>query len=199
MMVIISLGLSFLSYQLSGKYIHLMMMYNLGLALVAYGLQKIELKSMWIKIPIKILWILFLPNTFYMLTDLIHIGLFTFKATADVYSQVYVQNIIPWVELISFVFIICMGCLLGLKSIYHEVHQYDYRLHKLLMIGLAVLNAVGVYIGRYLRLNSWDIFNPIQLFKTIYSNLSLFSLEFILIFSILFSFIIMAYDAYKEK
>jgi len=40
------------------------------------------------------------------------------------------------------------------------------------------LNALGVYIGRYLRLNSWDILtDPFQLFKDI-SNLAMHPLQY---------------------
>ena len=191
--------MSFISYQLSGKYIHLMMMYNLILALVPYVLQKIKVKSKIIYGLIRVVWLLFLPNTFYMLTDLIHIGLFEFKVYDDVYSQVYVQNIVPWIELTSYILIILVGVWIGVKTIYNELHEYDYRLRKPLTLIIGVLCSVGVYIGRYLRLNSWDVLNPVGILNLFFESFNLFSIEFIALFSIIIIVLILAYDTYCEK
>ena len=72
-------------------------------------------------------------------------------------------------------------------------------MHQPIIIVLGVLNAIGVYIGRYLRLNSWDILNPSALLKNVVASLNVFSLEFIILFSVVFIGLIWAYDKFFEK
>ena len=92
-------------------------------------------------------WLGFLPNSFYLISDLVHL-----HASGEV-SILY-----DAVMLFSFIF---NGLVAGFMSIY-LVHEQalrrlkDKRAHGL--IGLVFLmTGLAVYIGRYLRWNTWDI------------------------------------------
>lgn len=93
-------------------------------------------------------WILFLPNTFYILSDLIHLE------TLDGVSKLYDAVMIFTFSLTGF--------LLGLASI-AIVHTWIGRYLKSrpawIFVGSVILaSSFAIYLGRYLRWNSWDIF-----------------------------------------
>ena len=100
-------------------------------------------------------WLLFIPNSFYIITDLFH---FTNIRSAP-----------KWFDLLLIFSFAWNGIVLGIVS----VRKVEVLLSSLLknksfsvFIVLVVmwLNAFGVYIGRYLRFNSWDIItNPFDL------------------------------------
>jgi uncharacterized membrane protein len=111
------------------------------------------------------IWLLFIPNSFYILTDLFHL--------ADNHRN---SRVPEWFDLALILSFACNGLLLGILS--------TRQVEKLLVPGTAVLaqwlflypvmwlNALGIYIGRYLRFNSWDIVtDPVNLFSDILTML----------------------------
>lgn len=95
------------------------------------------------------LWLLFFPNAPYIITDLLHL-------------KDYSQNILWFDSLLIFTFAIT-GLLIGLCSL-SIVHQsLELMLGKIpawsAVIGSVILLGFGIYLGRYCRLNSWDLFN----------------------------------------
>lgn len=94
------------------------------------------------------MWLLFLPNSPYIITDLIHLQ--NENAT------------LVWLDmLLVFVYAI-IGLLFGLFSmidVYHVLKsKYDAKNANFFMIYLCLLCGYGVYLGRFLRFNSWDLF-----------------------------------------
>ena len=115
-----------------------------------------------------ITWLLFIPNAFYILTDLFHLGNFS--------------GIPLWFELAMILSFAWNGLLLGILS----VRQMEKMMERYLsgrtelyfICPVMFLNALGVYIGRYLRFNSWDVIaNPFQLVADI-SNLAIHPFDF---------------------
>lgn len=96
-------------------------------------------------------WLVFLPNAFYVMTDIIHINdQIRFSQTYDVLT--IMMTIIP-----SF--------LVGLVSLYLMDKKYLSPLSRIKrrasIATVAVLSGIAIYIGRELRWNSWDIIaNP---------------------------------------
>lgn len=96
-------------------------------------------------------WLLFLPNCFYMLTDLIHL-----HRTAEV------NIVFDAVLLSSF---IANGFLLGYISVYVMHRQLlrrwnEWRVASMLSV-VFLLCGFAIYLGRVLRWNSWDVLlNP---------------------------------------
>lgn len=102
-------------------------------------------------IVLTLLWLGFLPNAFYIASDIIHI-----RATGDI-SILY-----DVVLLVSFTF---SGFILGFVSLYMVHRQLRQLLSKNradALIGVVLLLcSFAIYLGRYLRWNSWDVLvNP---------------------------------------
>jgi uncharacterized membrane protein len=121
-----------------------------GWRIVRLGARQVPLSALvWL-----LLWLLFLPNTFYILSDLIHL-----EATTGI-SKLY-----DGVLLFCFSVV---GLGLGLMSLI-GVHLWLRRYVKSIIAWCAVscivaANSFAIYLGRYLRWNSWDVaLNPLGL------------------------------------
>jgi len=109
------------------------------------------------------LWLLFLPNSFYILTDLIHL------------SQS--SNHLFWFDLIVISSYALIGFSLGIISLTefeNIIKAYTSPLIvNLLMPIICFLCGVGIYLGRILRFNSWDIIsNPFEIIRGMFVTLS---------------------------
>ena len=111
-------------------------------------------------------WLFFLPNAPYLITDLIHLR---------------GRTPIPyWYDIMVFMAFAWTGLLLGLQSI-HCIHQWleedllFSRLAAWIIIAFCIAaTGFGVYIGRYLRWNSWDIVSrPTAVLSDIMNQLSM--------------------------
>lgn len=107
--------------------------------------------SSWMPLVITLLWLGFLPNSFYMITDYIHL-----------HEVVRVNMLLDVVMFTSF---ILNGLVLGYLSLYIVHAEFLKRLSRrtssLLVAGVLLLTSFAIYIGRDLRWNTWDIiFNP---------------------------------------
>lgn len=135
------------------------LLWNLLLAWVPVAagywfLRKRKLESPLTSVLLFLAWLLFLPNAFYIVTDFIHL-----RATGDI-------NILFDIVLL-FLFAV-VGFLLGvtsLGSMHLWFRQYMSRKTALLAIyGVIFLCSFAIYLGRYLRWNSWSIVtNPFGL------------------------------------
>lgn len=137
------------------------MIWNLFLAWVALGLTLFLERTLhrtywssWFALLITTVWIVFLPNTFYMITDFIHVKELS---TEDLVYGAFMFS--------SFIF---NAVILGIISIYIVHQELLKRLHArtagLLVGGIILLCSFAMYIGRELRWNSWDIVaNPSSL------------------------------------
>jgi uncharacterized membrane protein len=110
-----------------------------------------------------LLWLLFIPNSFYILTDLYHL--------ADGHRDTRVPE---WYDLILILSFALNGLLLGVLST-QQVEKLlapnaSFLGRWVFLYPIMWLNALGIYIGRDLRYNSWDIVaNPISLLRDIFS------------------------------
>lgn len=102
-------------------------------------------------------WLLLLPNSFYIITDLVHI--------------VRTDGRLFWLDMILVSSYSVLGFTAGIKSIY----QFELLIKKgksgqkatFLIPIICLLCGIGIYLGRILRFNSWDVItNPIDLFLT---------------------------------
>lgn len=131
---------------------------NLALAwlalLFAWLLVK-ELKTQkwlrWQNIALTVLWLIFLPNTWYVLTDFLHV-----YATGEI-SELY--------DIVMMSTLVMSGFILGFTSLYLVHQELRKRLSEqksAVLVGLVILLAsFGIYLGRVLRWNTWDVItNP---------------------------------------
>ena len=137
--------------------------WNLFLAVVplyfSYLLQEAKGKLAWIYATA---WLLFFPNTMYIVTDLFHLR--------D-------REVIPvWYDLIILFSAAVNGIIAGFASL-HNVERWlknkvALKRSHLLILPLMLLCGYGIYLGRYERWNSWDILsNPFSLFSSIYGHI----------------------------
>lgn len=101
----------------------------------------------WQQIALTLLWIVFLPNSFYIVTDLIHLR-----------SNFEADPLFDIALLMSF---IVTGFIFGAFSVYMVHRELVKRLPESRaygLIGLLFLAAsFAITLGRYTRWNSWDI------------------------------------------
>ncbi len=105
----------------------------------------------WQGIVLTVLWLSFLPNSFYLASDLIHVQ-----------NSFDVTLLFDVVMLLSFTF---SGFVLGYLSLYLVHQQLLKRLKRdtahLLVAAVLLLCGLAIYLGRYLRWSTWDvIINP---------------------------------------
>src|SRR5688500_17495419 len=142
--------------------------WNLFLAVIPYLLSKFLLQRVksglnnYILAAVSFVWLLFIPNTFYILTDLFHLGE---TGAAPL-----------WFDLLLILSFAWNGMMMGILSvrqmekIFHEKFRTGNEL--IFLYPIMWLNALGVYIGRYLRFNSWDIItSPFRLVIDIFDLL----------------------------
>ncbi len=134
-----------------------------------------------------ILWLCFFPNSFYLITDFIHLGGEEFYYRENLYSDlIYTNNFMGYLTLIHIfigAFIAVIMASYSLKTIHtYFIAKFDHNIAILLIGIILLLSSIGIYIGRFLRFNTWNLFKPITLLKDFAQSLSFFSFQFILIF-----------------
>ncbi len=144
-------------YSGTGRYGFLI--WNLFLAwipfMISYFTYTLTLRRKWIYFVIPVaafFWLIFFPNAPYILTDFQHL------ANPS-------QDLPVWYDVMMLIWFAFTGLLLGMVSLFlmQEIIRREFG-HWLGwgFVGLvAGLSSVGVYMGRFLRWNSWDILrNP---------------------------------------
>jgi len=133
--------------------------WNLFLAFIPYAISSYAeknpngVKNKFRFVCLLALWVLFIPNSFYIITDLFHLG---------------ISNVPLWFDLALLLSFAWNGLLLGILSvrqIERIIQSIWPRMPDLFFLfPIMCLNALGIYIGRFLRFNSWDVIsNPLEL------------------------------------
>jgi uncharacterized membrane protein len=134
----------------------------LSLTMVLMGSPAITAKKSLL-FPALFAWLLLLPNAPYIITDFIHIK----KET----------GVPVWFDVLLIVSFAATGLLFGLasmKNVYTLLRlQFTKATATYGMAIISILCAFGIYVGRYLRYNSWDILHhPITLTGDILHSLT---------------------------
>lgn len=134
------------------------LIWNMILALIAYDaavLTTISKKQKWLYPLLLVVWLAFYPNTFYMLTDLVHMT----WVGDTLWNPVSMRLFMAFVPSILF------GVYCGIESwnILRERWKWTWWLDMLVVAALSYLSSLAIYIGRYDRLNSWDLVTRPQL------------------------------------
>ena len=117
-------------------------------------------RARWQFFGLSTAWLLFFPNAPYIFTDLIHL-------TRGYFAPF-------WIDVMLILSCALTGLVLGFVSLYlmQTIVTQRYGRAKgwmfiILMIGLS---SIGIYIGRFLRFNSWDVVTqPVKLYQGISS------------------------------
>jgi uncharacterized membrane protein len=139
------------------------MVWNLFLAAIPLGFAALLAKTnRWrLAAPLIAGWLLFFPNAPYVLTDLLHLR---------------ERGGVPiWYDLLMLLSFALVSLWMGFQSL-HLVQNWIARKTSPLMawsfVGISLmLSGFGIYLGRFLRWNSWDIVsNPMALLGDIWAR-----------------------------
>ena len=159
-----SIGLVFFRGAYADNWRYLSLIWNLFLAFIPFWITRTASRRKdWVHSNVRffivfICWLLFLPNSFYIITDLFHLR-----------QQV---SIPLWYDLALIFSSAWNGLLMGVLSIrqMEKMVEKKWRVKTdvLFLYPVMLLNAFGIYLGRYLRFNSWDVVtNPSNLIDEI--------------------------------
>jgi uncharacterized membrane protein len=136
-----------------------------------------------------LVWLVFFPNAPYILTDFLHLG--------------SMGDIVPgWYDVLMLFWFAWTGLLLGVVSLYLMqdivARVFGGAVGWVFVIAAAGLGSFGIYLGRFLRWNSWDLLSrPMPLAGELYGKVTDPAaqprlLGFTLLFALLFLFIYLA-------
>lgn len=135
-----------------GQWYYMFLIWNLFLALVPFSIstwlyynhRRVKKKTVWL---MSATWLLFIPNAPYILTDLFHLSY---------------QGLAPkWFDLIMILSFAWNGLILAMLSwldMFEIIKKrWGYWQSWLIISTSIAMSSFGIYIGRFLRWNSWDI------------------------------------------
>ena len=146
----------------TGSTLYLFLVWNIFLAWIPFAVSslfsKMQGKPKWQQAVICCIWLAFFPNALYIVTDLIHLD---------------IESGVPkWFDAVLLFSASVVGLMMAFISLYRaEAHLLPAKLRKfrpLFIFLMLFFGSFGVYLGRFLRWNSWDIIsNPFQLLLSI--------------------------------
>jgi len=185
-----------IAYSDSRRYISLV--WNLFLAWIPFILAYMAYLLSWrrtlmlLVIPVfAFLWFIFFPNAPYILTDLQHLG--------DGVGKVPL-----WYDVVLLIWFSWTGMLLGVVSLNLMQEIITRQLGRvpgwIFVLLAAGLTSVGMYVGRFIRLNSWDVLqDPSGTAADLFGWLadpSLRSAGFISLYTVFFLFVYVTMHAF---
>ncbi|PHR11102.1 MAG: hypothetical protein COA40_12275 [Aequorivita sp.] len=162
-LVVLSIFLLTIRLKITHSFFYLFLAWNLFLAMIPFLISSYLISAKLLKKPVLYLvltvWLLFLPNAPYLLTDFIHLRL----------------SPLEWIGYDSLMLTVfsVTGLCFYIVSV-KEMKQFLFAFfnQKTVLVFLAVLPflvSFGMYLGRVLRWNSWDILhNPVSLFVDVF-------------------------------
>lgn len=151
---------------ITGQLVYIFLAWNLFLAWIPFAIStklgEKENTSRWKTFLLLFLWLLFLPNAPYIITDFFHLK----QRTPVPY----------WYDVLLVFSAAFNGLILGLMSLQKVeiflISKFGSRKTTLVILVSFFLCAFGIYIGRFLRWNSWDIItNPGDIAEDIFDRL----------------------------
>ena len=150
-------------------------------AIVAFARARLHVDARLV-VPL-VPWLLFFPNAPYLLTDFIHLG----EGPAPLWYDGLMLSAFAWT-----------GLLLGFASLYlvqmivrrawGEVAGW------LGVLAVLSLGSIGVYVGRFLGLNSWDaLLHPVQVAEILRDQISAVPLRMVEALLALVTFLAVGY------
>lgn len=158
----LSMVLLMIRMKLNHSFFFLFLVWNLFLAIIPYAITMyLSSKKKHSRLSLLswfVVWLLFLPNAPYIVTDLVHLQ--------------GIDRHLLWLDVLvvmSFAFnglMLFFLSLLDMESLLKTFIKGNLRFY--VMNVVLFLTGFGIYLGRFLRYNSWEIVqNPFDLFADI--------------------------------
>jgi len=192
---------------LSRKFGYLFLPYNIFLAIIPLiasiqlfrmtqlrdaPLSHIEKVGKWLLYPI---WVFFYPNAPYMLTDLIHLSNNRYSIANPNYEPYSTESRFMynpdgnlWYGFSIIAVGVIIGVLIGLLSLWlmHRIvrRKWNVIIGWSFVLAMHALGGFAIYLGRFLRWNSWDLFTDLSNIPTIlFRDIHWESFQFTLLFA----------------
>jgi len=175
-------AISFIMYRQERNFYFIFLVWNIILAFLPIVFIKLSLynfskRRRFLAYFYGCLWLLFFPNTPYLITD--HVNTLAF-IPAGKYHDIF-----SWVKLTHTGFGVFFGISVGMYSLYSAHRAMAKRMNKIIahtaLAVICLLSGYAIYIGRFLRINSWDVLRPLYLIRRLTGDLSLFTLQYTLL------------------
>jgi uncharacterized membrane protein len=163
---IVCISLSIIRCHVTETRFFLFLNINLFLAFIPLLISSLVIKSnltnKYFLIGIGIIWLLFLPNAPYILTDLIHLK---------------PRKLMPlWFDIAMLSSFGFTGLLYGFASLKHfeDIASRYFTKSSVTLLSMIVLFlcGIGIYLGRFLRWNSWDMLQkPTHILGDLYERI----------------------------
>ena len=145
-------------FVISGEHRFIFLVWNLFLAWIPFAISKsfysMHKEDCWKQVLLLFVWFIFLPNALYVVTDLIHLDM---------------ESAVPkWYDaLLLFscsILSLFMAFISLLRAERFLLSKFSERVVSIIMPAILFFGSFGVYLGRFLRWNSWDVIsNPLSL------------------------------------
>ncbi len=191
--IVVSMVLLGVRFLFSSDDFYLFLPYNLFLAIIPFILSWLisvyaqkKTKSWLLLVSAGLVWLIFFPNAPYIMTDFIHL-----KGRS---------GISIWFDGVLILSFACAGLLSGYYSLYAMqklvMRQWGKLTGWIFTASILALTSFGVYLGRFLRWNSRDLFlDPIRITHDFIARIFSPSLHirFWMVSGLLLGFLIVSY------
>ena len=151
---VVSLCVLAVRFYISKSHAYGFLIWNLFLAWIPFAcaiwvavLDKVWPATRWMLVAPSCMWLLFFPNAPYIVTDFIHLQ--------------RIEPLAMWFDISLLMLFAWTGCFLGVSSLammQSVVRRRIGRLWSWIFVVMTLgLSGVGIYMGRFLRFNSWDL------------------------------------------
>jgi uncharacterized membrane protein len=160
----VCVALLYARMEVSGRETYALLVWNLALAWIPFVASlAVRPRRLWLAIPAGAVWLLFLPNAPYLISDLVHL-----KQRSDAPL---------WFDVVLLFSFAGAGVVLGLASLSNVHDAVAERFGRVagwtIVAASAPLTGLGIYLGRFLRWNSWDLWtNPRPLLADVIERIS---------------------------
>jgi len=125
---------------------------------IALGKDRLHAGHYLLLLPVGMVWLFFYPNSGYLITEIVHPFLH-YKPAAGVS---FFYEIEFWQHLFLFFSAGVIGLFLGFYSLFSVQElvkrQFGRVIGWIFAVTVLLLSSYGIYIGRFIRWNSWDVF-----------------------------------------
>lgn len=168
-LVYVNLAVVALRILYTGEILYAFLVWNLLLAFIPFwisswmqGREWPKKKKLWL-VALGLLWLFFLPNAPYILTDFYHLR--TKSDMSTIWFDMWMLFSYSLTGLIVF-----YASLLQALAIWKK---YVKKGGEVFIVVVLVLCSLAIYLGRYIRFNSWDLFvQPGEVFSAFVAALS---------------------------